>query len=77
MATAVPLLFTLKLFSTLGCGPIAGVFFAFSSLSKWHQSGSIYLLLGSRLYLFGTVGVTMVCNATKSTEPLVCLSSQS
>ena len=100
----------LKLFSVLGCGLIAGVFFAFStfimkalaqqpptqgiaamqsinitvinplfmvaflgtaaacifltisSLLKWHQPGAAYLLLGSLVYLIGTVGVTMVFN---------------
>ena len=102
--------FALKLFSVLGCGLIAGVFFAFSSfvmsalarlqptqgiaamqsinitvinplfmaaflgtaaaciflaissLLKWHQPGAPYLLLGSLLYLVGTVGVTIVGN---------------
>jgi uncharacterized membrane protein len=97
----------LKLFSVLGCGLVAGVFFAFStfimsalvrfqptqgiatmqliniaainplfmtaifgtaatciyltisSLLKWHQPGAIYLLVGSFLYLVGTVGVTI------------------
>lgn len=100
----------LKLFSALGCGLIAGVFFAFStfvmnalarqppaqsiatmqsinitvinplfmtaflgtavacillavsSLLKWHQPGAAYLLVGSLLYLVGTVLVTIVGN---------------
>jgi uncharacterized membrane protein len=103
-------LFVLKLFAVLGCGLIAGVFFAFStfvmialarlqpsqgiaamqsinitainplfmlalfgtgaaclflaisSLLKWHQPGVPYLLLGSLLYLVGTLGVTIVFN---------------
>ncbi len=103
-------LFVLKLFSALGCGLIAGVFFAFStfvmnglaqqppaqgiatmqsinitvinpwfmiiflgtgatcillavsSLLKWHQPGASYLLLGSLLYLVGTVLVTIAFN---------------
>ena len=103
-------MFALKLFSALGCGLIAGVFFAFSSfvmnalarlqptqgiaamqsinitvinplfmaaflgtaaaciflavssLLKWHQPGAAYLLLGSLLYLIGTLGVTIVFN---------------
>ena len=103
-------LFALKLFSAVGCGLIAGVFFAFStfvmsalarlqashgiaamqsinitainplfmtvlfgtaaaciflavsSLLKWHQPGAAYLLLGSLLYLIGTVGVTIMFN---------------
>jgi len=110
MATVNHSLFALKLFSALGCGLIAGVFFAFStfvmsalarlqpsqgiaamqsinitvinpwfmaaflgtaaaciflaisSLLKWHQPGAAYLLLGSLLYLVGTVGVTIVFN---------------
>ncbi len=100
----------LKLFSALGCGLMAGVFFAFSTFVinalaqqppaqgiatmqsinitvinplfmlaflgtavacifliisltlKWHQPGAAYLLLGSLLYLVGTVLVTIVCN---------------
>ncbi|MEA5626539.1 DUF1772 domain-containing protein [Nostoc sp. UHCC 0251] len=104
------LLFALKLFAALGCGLVAGVFFAFStfvmsalarlqpregitamqsinitainplfmialfgtalaclflaiaSLSKWHQPGTIYLLLGSLLYLVGTILVTIAFN---------------
>ena len=102
--------FALKLFSALGCGLIAGVFFAFSSfvmnalarlqptqgiaamqsinitvinplfmaaflgtatvciflaissVLRWHQPGAAYLLIGSLLYLIGTVGVTIACN---------------
>lgn len=110
MATIDYLPFALKLFAALGCGLIAGVFFAFStfvmsalarlqpaqgiaafqsinitvynpwfmgaflgtaaaciflavsSLSRWHQPGAAYLLVGSLLYLVGTVGVTIVFN---------------
>ncbi|MGF1570613.1 MAG: DUF1772 domain-containing protein [Nodosilinea sp.] len=102
--------FVLKLLAVLGCGLIAGVFFAFSSFImgalgrlspptgivamqsinitvinpsfmvafmgtaclciflaiaagfNWHQPGAPYLLLGSLLYLIGTVGVTMAGN---------------
>lgn len=102
--------FALKLFSALGCGLIAGVFFAFStfvmnalsrlqpkegiaamqsinitainplfmialfgtavtclflaisSVLKWQQLGAIYLLVGSLLYLIGTVVVTIAFN---------------
>lgn len=101
---------SLKLVSTLGCGLMAGVFFAFStfvmnalarlpvaqgiaamqlinitvinpwfmivflgtavtcillviaSLLKWHQSSSLYVLVGSLFYLIGTVLVTIACN---------------
>jgi uncharacterized membrane protein len=103
-------LFALTLFAALGCGLIAGVFFAFSTfvmnalarrppaegiatmqlinitvinplfmtaflgtaaaclfltvswLLKWNQPGAAYLLIGSLLYLVGTLGVTMVFN---------------
>jgi uncharacterized membrane protein len=103
-------MFALKLLALLGCGLMAGVFFAFStfvmtalarlqptegitamqainttvinplfmgvflgtavvcifalisSLSKWHQPGAIYLLVGSLLYLVGTLGVTIAFN---------------
>lgn len=103
-------LFVFKLFSALGCGLVAGVFFAFSTfvmpalarlqpkegiaamqsinitvinplfmtaifgtaatclflaislLLKWHQPGAAYLLVGSLLYLVGTVGVTIAFN---------------
>lgn len=102
--------FGLKLFSALGCGLIAGIFFAFStfvmralaqlqpaqgiaamqsinitvinpwflitffgtavtcllltiaSLLKWQQPGAVFLLVGSLLYLFGTVLVTIAFN---------------
>jgi uncharacterized membrane protein len=110
MAMTNHLPFALKLFAALGCGLIAGVFFAFStfvmsalarlqpaqgiaamqlinitvinplfmtaflgtaaaciyltisSLLKWHQPGAPYLLIGSLLYLIGTLGVTIVFN---------------
>ena len=104
------LLFSIKLFSILGCGLVAGMFFAFStfvmmaleqrppaegiavmqainitvinpwfmvaflgtavtclglaiaSLMQWQQQGSAYLLMGSLLYLIGTLFVTMRFN---------------
>ncbi|MDV2997072.1 MAG: hypothetical protein N4J56_006777 [Chroococcidiopsis sp. SAG 2025] len=110
MAITYHSLFVFKLFSALGCGLVAGVFFAFStfvmpalarlqpkegiaamqsinitainplfmtaifgtaatclflaisSLLKWHQPGAAYLLVGSLLYLVGTVGVTIAFN---------------
>ncbi len=110
MTTVDYLLFALKLFAALGCGLIAGVFFAFStfvmsalarlqpvqgiaafqsinitvynpwfmgaflgtaaaciflavsSLLKWQQPGAAYLLVGSLLYLVGTVLVTIAFN---------------
>ena len=110
MATLTPSYFALKLVAMLGCGLMAGVFFAFSTfvmpalarlqptqgiaamqsinitvinplfmgvflgtavaclvltgsaLSKWHQPGAAYMLLGSLLYLVGTLGMTLVFN---------------
>lgn len=102
--------FILKLLAVLGCGLVAGVFFAFSTFVmpalarlqpfqgivamqsinitaitplfmfalfgtaavcllltigvflKWPPSDSTYLLIGSAIYLLGSVGVTIVCN---------------
>lgn len=102
--------FALKLFSALGCGLVAGVFFAFStfvmnalsrlqpkegiaamqfinitainplfmialfgtavtcillaisSILKWQQPGAVYFLVGSLVYLIGTVLVTIAFN---------------
>ncbi|BBD59435.1 hypothetical protein NIES2109_22200 [Nostoc sp. HK-01] len=110
MATVDHSFFLLKLFAVLGCGLIAGVFFAFSTfvmsalarlqptqgitamqainitvinplfmtvflgtgagcifilvslLFRWQRTSAIYLLVGSLLYLFGTLGVTIVFN---------------
>jgi uncharacterized membrane protein len=110
MATIDQLLFAFKVFAALGCGLIAGVFFAFStfvmsalarrppaegvaamqsinitvinplfmtaflgtaaacffltisSLLRWQQPGAAYLLIGSLLYVVGTLGVTIVFN---------------
>ncbi|MBD1869315.1 DUF1772 domain-containing protein [Cyanobacteria bacterium FACHB-471] len=109
MATVYHWSFAVKLFSALGCGLIAGVFFAFStfvmkalaqlqpaqgiaamqsinitvinpwfflaffgtaisclflaiSSLRWHQPGTVFLLVGSLLYLIGTVLVTIAFN---------------
>jgi uncharacterized membrane protein len=110
MATVNNLRFPLMLVAILGCGLVAGVFFAFStfvmpalarlqprqgiaamqsinitainplfmtaifgtaaaciylaivSLLKWHQPDATYLVIGSLLYLVGTVGVTIAFN---------------
>ncbi|MBI4782900.1 MAG: DUF1772 domain-containing protein [Oscillatoriophycideae cyanobacterium NC_groundwater_1537_Pr4_S-0.65um_50_18] len=110
MTTANPLFFALKLFAVIGCGLVAGVFFAFSTFVmkalaqqppaqgiatmqsinitvinpwfmtaflgtgaaclflavasglKWHQPGAAYLIVGSLLYLVGTVLVTIALN---------------
>lgn len=107
-------LFVLTLLSALGCGLIAGVFFAFSdfvmkalarlpaaqgiaamqsinvvvlnrlffavffgtaagcilltiwSLFIWHGRGAVYLLIGSLLYLVGTMLVTIVYNVPQN-----------
>lgn len=108
------LLFALTLFSALGCGLVAGVFFAFSSfvmkalarlpaaqgiaamqsinvvapnplfmaaflgtsaacallvissLLRRHEPGVAYLLVGSLLYLVGTLLVTLVFNVPRN-----------
>lgn len=100
--------------TAVGCGLIAGVFFAFSTfvmgalarrppheavaamqainvvvinawflgvffgtaalcvgttvaaVTNWHRPGSIYLVLGSALYLVGTLGVTVACNVPRN-----------
>lgn len=110
MTTANHLFSALKLFAALGCGLMAGIFFAFStfvmsalarlqpregivamqsinitvlnslfsvvffgttlaclvlaiaSLLRWHQPTAIYLLIGSLLYLIGTIAVTIAFN---------------
>lgn len=41
---------------------VACLFLAILSLLKWHQPSSLYLLLGSLLYLVGTLGVTIAFN---------------
>ncbi len=114
MATVDQWLFALTLFAALGCGLIAGVFFAFStfvmkalsrlpsgegiaamqsinvtvlnpwfmgaffgtgvacivalisSLVRWHEPGAVYLLVGSVLYLVGTLLVTIVFNVPRN-----------
>ena len=108
------LLFRLTLFSALGCGIVAGVFFAFSTfvmtaldrlppaqgiaamqsinftvinplfmgalfgaavacvlvavsaLLKRSDSGSVYLIVGSLVYLIGTILVTIVFNVPRN-----------
>ncbi|WP_243147258.1 anthrone oxygenase family protein [Scytonema sp. UIC 10036] len=56
--TAINPLFMVALFGTA----LACLFLAIASLSKWHQPGAVYLLLGSLLYLVGTVVVTIAFN---------------
>ena len=114
MAMADQLFFALTLAAALGCGLMAGLFFAFSvavmkalarlpsaegigamqsinvaiinplflavffgttaacvlvmiaSLLRWHDPGTIYLLIGGALYLVGTFLVTLVFNVPKN-----------
>ncbi|MBE8966797.1 DUF1772 domain-containing protein [Nostocales cyanobacterium LEGE 12452] len=56
--TAINPLFMLALFGTA----MACIFLAISSVLKWHQPGAAYLLVGSLLYLLGTVLVTIAFN---------------
>lgn len=108
------LIFVLTLVSALGCGVVAGVFFAFStfvmkalgrlppaqgiaamqainvavlnpwffaaffgtaagcillavsSLLRWHETGALYRLIGSALYLVGTILVTIAFNVPRN-----------
>lgn len=108
------ILLGLTLFAALGCGLVAGIFFAFSSfimraldrlpaaqgisamqsinvvvinpsflalffgtavaclllavtsLLRWHKPGAGYLLVGSLLYLVGTILVTIVFNVPRN-----------
>ncbi|RCJ28900.1 hypothetical protein A6770_00415 [Nostoc minutum NIES-26] len=45
----------------LGTGAVCILVLVFSLL-KWHQPGVAYLLVGSLLYLVGTLGVTIAFN---------------
>lgn len=56
--TAINPLFMFALFGTAA----ACLFIAIASLSKWHQLNTAYLLIGSLLYLIGTIGVTIAFN---------------
>ncbi|MBN3927707.1 DUF1772 domain-containing protein [Nostoc sp. NMS4] len=56
--TAINPLFMVALFGTA----VACIFLAVSSVLKWHQPGAVYLLVGSLLYLIGTVLVTIAFN---------------
>ncbi|MGH2412702.1 MAG: DUF1772 domain-containing protein [Microcystaceae cyanobacterium] len=56
--TAINPLFMTAIFGTA----VACIFLAISSLLKWHQPGAAYLLIGSLLYLVGTIGVTSAFN---------------
>lgn len=56
--TAINPLFMVALFGTAA----ACMFLAVSSVLRWHQHGAAYLLVGSLLYLIGTVLVTIAFN---------------
>ena len=56
--TAINPLFMVALFGTA----VACIFLAVSSVLKWHQPSAAYLLIGSLLYLIGTVLVTIAFN---------------
>ncbi|MEM1255570.1 MAG: anthrone oxygenase family protein [Cyanobacteria bacterium P01_H01_bin.21] len=44
-------------------GPaLAGLLLAIAALSQWHQPAAVYWLVGSLLYLVGTIGVTVAGN---------------
>jgi uncharacterized membrane protein len=56
--TAINPLFMLALFGTA----IACIFLAIFAMLKWGQPNSAYLLIGSLLYLVGSIGVTIAFN---------------
>jgi uncharacterized membrane protein len=56
--TAINPLFMLALLGTA----VACLFIVISALLGWHQSGTIYLAIGSLLYLVGTILVTILGN---------------
>jgi uncharacterized membrane protein len=56
--TAINPLFMLALFGTA----VACLFMLISTLLHWHRSGTIYLSIGSLLYLVGAILVTMLGN---------------
>ena len=44
-------------------GPaLAGLLLAIAALRQWHQPAAVYWLVGSLLYLVGTIGVTVAGN---------------
>ena len=45
---------------------VAGVVLIISSLLKWHNSGSVYLIVGGALYVIGTFLVTMIFNVPRN-----------
>lgn len=50
-------------FLTVFFGPaLAGIFLTIFALRQWNQPGAIYWLVGSLLYLIGTIGVTIAGN---------------
>ena len=60
--TALTPLFMSVLFGT---GALC-ILVVISSLVRWHQPGSAYLLTGSLVYLAGTIMVTIVCNVPRN-----------
>ena len=56
--TAINPLFMVALFGTA----LICLFLVISSVLKWHQPGAAYLLIGSLLYLIGTILVTIAFN---------------
>lgn len=56
--TAINPLFMVALFGTA----LVCLFLAISAGLKWHQPSAVYLLIGSLLYLIGTVLVTIAFN---------------
>ncbi len=60
--TAITPLFMLALFGTAA----TCVALTVSSLVRWHEPGAVYLLVGSALYLIGTILVTIAFNVPRN-----------
>jgi uncharacterized membrane protein len=61
IAVINPLFFAFFFGTAAGC-----VFLAISSLSRWQRPGAVFLLIGSLLYLVGTILVTMLFNVPRN-----------
>jgi uncharacterized membrane protein len=57
IAVINPVFMTVFLGTAVNC-----LFLAISALLKWQQLNTTYAILGSALYLFGTVGITIALN---------------
>jgi uncharacterized membrane protein len=61
VAVLNPVFLAVFLGTAIGCGVLAG-----ASLFAWGEPGALDRLIGSALYLGGTVGVTRACNIPRN-----------